>query len=298
MIAVDWGTSSLRVFRLDPEGRVTDSRHSAKGVLAVEGDFERVLLQHIHGWNDGLIVMSGMIGSRQGWHEVAYVECPAGIEEIADGMQRVEAHGLEGREIWIAPGLSLRRANGLHDLMRGEETQVCGLLARLSPGIHLACLAGTHSKHVRVENGRVTDFSTFMTGELFDVLCRHSILGKLMQPGPHHEVAFRRGVDLAARQEDLLAHLFAVRTQGLVGEVNPAWLESYLSGILIGHELNGIGNEVKQVRLVASSSLLLPYRSALCRRGFDPLIDSENCSAQGLHALATIRGLHEPSTAR
>jgi 2-dehydro-3-deoxygalactonokinase len=103
---------------------------------------------------------------------------------------------------------------------------------------------------------------------------------------------------MAARQEDLLAHLFAVRTQGLVGEVNPAWLESYLSGILIGHELNGIDNEVgqvvKQVRLVASSSLLLPYRSALRRRGFDPVIDPETCAAQGLHALAATRGLHEP----
>jgi 2-dehydro-3-deoxygalactonokinase len=295
MIAVDWGTSSLRLFRLDQGGRVIESRHSAEGVLAAQDDFGNVLLRHLHGWDDGLIVMSGMIGSRQGWREVPYVACPAGIGEIAAGMQELEDHGLPGRRLWIAPGLSLRRADGQHDLMRGEETQVCGLLAALTPGTHQVCLPGTHSKHVRVENGRVMDFRTFMTGEVFELLCRHSILGRLMQPGPYHEVAFRRGVDLAAQQQDLLAHLFAVRTQGLVGEINPAWLESYLSGILIGHELNGLADQARQVQLVASSALVLPYRAALRRRGFDTVVHQETAAAQGLYALVAARGLRGPS---
>lgn len=293
MIAVDWGTSSLRVFRLDPEGRVIDSRHSDNGVLAVGGGFEQVLRQHLDGWDDALVVMSGMVGSRQGWQEVPYVACPAGIEQLAAGMTQLQSHGLQARDIWIAPGLSLRRADGSYDVMRGEETQICGLLDSLPAGAHFACLAGTHSKHVRIDACAITDFSTFMTGEMFELLRVHSILGKLMSPGPHHEVVFRRGVDLAARKQDLLAHLFSVRTQGLLGDVNPAWLESYLSGILIGHELNAVADDVGSVQLVASASLLPLYRAALSRRGLRTVSHSEALSARGLHALASRRGLRD-----
>ncbi len=291
MIAVDWGTSSLRVFRLAGDGRIIDSRHSDNGVLAAAGRFEQVLVEQIDGWDDALIVMTGMVGSRQGWHEVPYVDCPAGLDEIAAGMQRLQSYRLEGRDLWITPGLSARRSGDLHDLMRGEETQVCGLLDDLPPGDLYVCLAGTHSKHVRVADGRITALSTLMTGEMYEVLCQHSILGRLMQPGPHHEGVFKKGVDMAAAGNDLLADLFAVRTQGVLGYVNGAWLQSYLSGILIGHELNAIPAGMESVHLVASSSLQLPYRTALARRGFKVVVHAESCAARGLHALAARRGL-------
>jgi 2-dehydro-3-deoxygalactonokinase len=291
MIAVDWGSSSLRAFRLDDAGRVIDSRRSSQGVLTCAGEFESVLRQHVHGWDDELIVMCGMIGSRQGWREVPYVECAAGIEQIAAGMARLDPSAFAGRKLWIVPGISLQRGDGIHEVMRGEETQLCGLLDDLSPGNHLVCLAGTHSKHVRIGDERISTFSTFMTGETFDLLGQHSILGKLMQPGPHHAVAFAKGLDLAARGGELLGDLFAVRTQGLFGELNAAWLPSYLSGILIGHELNAMSTSAGPVHLVASAALELPYRSALWRRGFETTSHPESSSARGMHALAEARGL-------
>jgi len=291
MIAVDWGSSSLRVFRLDAQGVVIDSRHSAHGVAAAGGEFENVLRRQIDGWDDALILMCGMVGSRQGWQEVPYVQCPAGVEQIVAGLAQLQAHGMGSRQLWIAPGLSLRRAEGAFEVMRGEETQLCGLLEDASTGVDFACLAGTHSKHVRIDGDLIVDFSTFMTGELFELLRTHSVLGKLMRPGPHHEVVFRRGVDMAARKQELLTQLFAVRTQGLLGDVNPSWLESYLSGILIGHELNAVPEEVKTVHLVASESLLPPYRAALHRRGLACIGHAESLAAKGLHALALRRGL-------
>jgi 2-dehydro-3-deoxygalactonokinase len=291
MIAIDWGSSSVRAFHLDDGGRVLDSRRSPQGVLACAGEFESVLRQQIQDWDDGLIVMCGMIGSRQGWQEVPYVECAAGIEQIAAGMMRLDSAAFAGRELWIVPGISLRRGDGIHEVMRGEETQLCGLLDDLPSGSHLVCLAGTHSKHVRIGGGKISGFSTFMTGEAFDLLGQHSILGKLMQPGPHHAVAFAKGVDLAAQGGELLTDLFAVRTQGLFGELNAAWLPSYLSGILIGHELNAMPDSTGPVHLVASAALELPYRSALWRRGFETASHPESSSARGMRALAEARGL-------
>jgi 2-dehydro-3-deoxygalactonokinase len=291
MIAVDWGTSSLRVYRLDTDGVVVEARRSDQGVLASHGRFEQVLAAQLAGWDDPLVVMSGMVGSRQGWQEAPYVECPAGLAEIAAGLQRLRAHDLKGREIWIAPGLSIRGDGGLHDVMRGEETQLCGLLGEAAQGRHQVCLAGTHSKLAVIEDGRIATFFTAMTGELYALLCEHSILGRSMKGDAHDPDAFARGVDEASRDGDLLHHLFAVRTHGLFGELPATALRSYLSGLLIGHELNMLPAGSNPVLLVASPSLLAPYRRALNRRGRDVREYAEAIAVQGLHAIARQRGL-------
>jgi len=121
VIAVDWGTSSLRCYRLDAEGAILETRTAAKGILAVPaGKFSEVLDEEIAGWT-GPVVMSGMVGSRQGWMEAPYVKCPAGFDEIAEGLQQVR---WGDRSAWIVPGVSCRDAAGVPDVMRGEETQL------------------------------------------------------------------------------------------------------------------------------------------------------------------------------
>jgi len=291
MIAIDWGTTSLRAFRLDAEGRVLETRRSATGVLACAGRFEEVLAHEIDGWDDPLILMSGMIGSRQGWHEVPYVECPAGLGEIAAAMTPIEAASLPDRRIWIAPGMTVKSRDGLRDVMRGEETQVCGLLGDFGAGRHLVCLPGTHSKHVDIVDGRIERFHTAMTGEVFDILCRHSILGRLMEPGAHDPEAFSAGVDDAQRRDDLLAQLFAVRTKGLFGDLPASGLSSYLSGLLIGHELNDLPQAFDSLHLVAADQLLMLYERALIRRGHHARSHADFAAAKGLHALAACRNL-------
>jgi 2-dehydro-3-deoxygalactonokinase len=170
MIAIDWGTTSFRAYRLDEGGRIIDSRSAPAGILTIEnGKFATVLEQQVGEWIDAgetQVVMSGMIGSRQGWMEVPYADCPAGLDEIAAGMRSV---AWSRGEAWIAPGVACHEETGVPDVIRGEETQILGCLDRLGSGRHTICLPGTHSKWVEVDNGRIMHFSTHMTGEAFAV---------------------------------------------------------------------------------------------------------------------------------
>ena len=132
MIAVDWGTSSFRAYRLDATGVVREQRSAAAGLLSCQGQFGAVLAQQLDGWNDPLVLMAGMVGSRSGWREVPDVACPAGQDEIAAGLCELDATALPGKRVFIVPGVSQRAAEGAPDVMRGEETQLLGLLDALS----------------------------------------------------------------------------------------------------------------------------------------------------------------------
>jgi 2-dehydro-3-deoxygalactonokinase len=291
MIAVDWGGSSFRAFRLDAAGQVIAQRRCDQGVLSCRSGFDQVLAQQLADWDEPLVVMAGMIGSRQGWRETPYVDCPASLAQIAGGLQPLPACALPGREIWIAPGLRSTVA-GRCDVMRGEETQVAGLLPDLGDAVQWICLPGTHSKLVQIEQGCIVDFSTAMTGELFQLLREHSLLGRLMQPGQPDEAAFDRGLDDSAGSDGLLRQLFAVRTHGLFATLPAASLASYLSGLLIGSELRSRPDGVTQLLLVGADTLTAAYARACARLGIGAsTCHGEESAAQGLYRLARIRGL-------
>ncbi len=237
MIAVDWGTSSFRAYRLGSDGEVQEKREAPLGILQLKGaHFAGALESQVGDWEaagEATILMSGMIGSRQGWAEAPYVECPAGAADLAKRLHPVE---WRGKTLWIVPGL-VDRTRGVPDVMRGEETQLIGVLPALGSGRHTICLPGTHSKWVRIEAGRIAGFRTHMTGEVFAVLRQHSILGRLMSDGPDDDGAFEAGLARATEAGGLLHHLFGTRTRGLFDELAATSLSSYLSGIVIGHEL-------------------------------------------------------------
>ena len=298
MIAVDWGTSSFRAYRLDASGVVLEHRSAAAGLLACQGNFESVLAQQLAGWDDALIVMAGMIGSRNGWREVPYVACPAGLDEIAAGMLLVAAESLPGRRIFIAPGLSHRPAAGAPEVMRGEETQLLGLFDELpGAGPHTVCLPGTHSKWATVGSGRIGAFHTAMTGELYAVLKQHSLLGALMDhdagAATEDVLAFELGVRTSRDAGGLLNHLFSVRTRGLFGEMSAAQLPSYLSGLLIGHELNGLLAGAQRVHLIGGEALVQRYRLALALCNVEMRVHGEALAARGLYRLAAAARLTE-----
>lgn len=287
MIAIDWGTSGFRAYRLDSQGNILDSRAAAKGILSVPaGGFPPVLEQQVGDWiaqGESPIVMSGMVGSRQGWVEVPYVQCPAGLAEIAAATREVRWQG-EGkrRRAWIVPGVSCRDAAGVHDVMRGEEVQVLG--ASLVEG--LVCLPGTHSKWVVVANNKIMRFSTYMTGELYAVLKQHSILGRMMEQGEPDSSAFAEGVKRSGEGGGLLHHLFGVRTRGLMGELGPAATASYLSGILIGHELRAF--DVKKVYLLGTPELAALYAQAAAALGIETKALDPEAAARGLFRLGVM----------
>jgi 2-dehydro-3-deoxygalactonokinase len=298
MIAIDWGTTSLRAFLLDARGAIIDQRRAALGIVACQGRFATVLAEQVAGWDDAIIVLAGMIGSRQGWVEVPYVDCPVEPATVAAGMLRVPATDLPNREVWIVPGLCQPDGQGAPEVMRGEEAQIFGLLSQLEPGRHVVCLPGTHCKWVSVDGQRIETFFTAMTGEVFQLLSEHSLLGRMMnREAPHDPIAFKEGVARARQPGGLLHHLFGVRTRTLLGTLTDDQSSSYLSGILLGHEiLNAPVASLAKVQLIGAPLLLPAYSQALHEFGVAAQTHAEGLAAQGIYRLACQRGLIDTTT--
>jgi len=267
LIAVDWGTSSLRGALLDEAGRVLEEKSAPLGILNIaNGDFAGVFAAQFAGWMKpagSLCLISGMAGSRQGWVEAPYVSCPAGPAELAKAL-----HWIERGRIALVPGLSDTQRE-VPDVMRGEEVQIFGAmrLAGLTDGLFV--LPGTHSKWATVRDGKVMGFRTFMTGEVFGLFAQHSILARtLSADAPLDEAAFLQGVARAGNGEGLLHNAFGVRSLALFDRLPPAPSASYLSGLLIGEELaqqkihpNG------EVIVIGAPALTARYAVALGKMG-------------------------------
>jgi 2-dehydro-3-deoxygalactonokinase len=293
LIAVDWGTSSLRVARLDMQGRVQEERSLPRGILTVApGGFPAVFQDACGDWMrlpGALALICGMAGSRQGWMEAPYRECPAGFADIASHLAWVEP----GR-IAMVPGLSCE-ADGVPDVMRGEETQVFGALDLLGLDSGLVLHPGTHSKWVRVASGRVEGFSTFMTGEIYGLLRQHSILGRTM---PHDDgeldaEAFERGVHYALHCGTLLHAAFSARTLALFDRLPATALPSYLSGLVIGEELrlHQLGSGSDPVVVVGADMLTRRYELGLRILGVATRNAGSQAAWRGLRAIAnTLEG--------
>jgi len=289
MLAIDWGTSSFRAYRLDQAGRIVDSRSSPRGILTVEaGRFADVLEAEAGDWveaGEQPIVMSGMIGSRQGWAEAAYAECPAGFAEIAAALKEVR---WKNRVAWIAPGLTCKDESGVRDVMRGEEVQILGTLEALGDGEHWFCLPGTHSKWVQVRDRRIERFWTHMTGETFAVLKAHSILGRMMSGDEQDMSFFMEGVKRSEQPGGLLHHLFGVRARGLFGELTEKSSGSYLSGILIGHELRSVRPGAKVIHVLGTPQLAKLYALAAEKIGFQPKVLDPDAAVTALYRIGTL----------
>lgn len=302
LIGLDWGTSSLRAYLYDADGKVVASRRESWGIRHLpEGGFTAALQAVTADWPACRIVAAGMVGSRQGWLEVPYVELPADVASIARGMLRVDA--CRSHELWIAPGL--RRISPA-DVMRGEETQIIGALA-LQPR-HQAntrfVLPGTHSKWATVVDGRIVAFDTVMTGEMYALLIKHSILGAGLpdSESPFAEHAFVRGVNTAqdSGAQGVFGRLFSTRALMLAGELAAAEIPDFLSGLLIGEEFR----IAKQRDNGAIAPLCLIGEAALCRRyriaaksfGYAEPAVIDDASVQGLWQLASAAGLLTDTT--
>ena len=293
LIGVDWGTSSCRAYLIDAQGRVLDTVAGKKGILQVEGGaFAEVLDQLIGAWRrPGLpVILSGMIGSRQGWVEAPYVPVPAGFEDITDALMRHP----DDAGIFVIPGLAQDLPGQVPDVMRGEETQIVGAVGD-GDGRRLMVMPGTHSKWVLVEDRRIVWFATFMTGELFAVLKDHSILGRLMNGSDsrHDSLAFEQGLDAARTLPGgLLRHLFSVRTLGLFGRLADGEIAAYLSGLLIGHELaDALGrleaaSDRPPITVIGASALAGRYRTAFAHLGIQAEQAGEDMAAHGQYRIA------------
>jgi 2-dehydro-3-deoxygalactonokinase len=293
MIGVDWGTSSLRAYRLGPDGAVTDRLDRPGGILTVaEGGFPAALRDAVGPWlaaGERRVLLCGMIGSRQGWVEAPYLPCPAGPDEIAAATIPIP---FEDAELRLVPGLTTQDEDGVPDVMRGEETKLVAMAGKIDGGTATICMPGTHSKWARIEGGRVRHFTTHMTGEAFGALSTHTILARTSEDGPDQPGAFARGV-LRARQEGgLLHHLFGARTLHLMGKLEQAETRSFLSGLLIGHEVRAAlaGERAAEVELVGAAGLAALYATALKLSGARVRMHDPDLVAEGLHHIGRSLG--------
>lgn len=292
-VAVDWGTSSFRLWLVGRDGEVLAERRSAEGMLAAAGSgFPAVLQAHLAAVEapDHLpVLVCGMAGARTGWVEAGYVDTPAPLAAVLRHAVRV---GGEARDTRILPGIAQRNP-AAPDVMRGEETQLLGALGLEAAGETLVCMPGTHSKWVLVNDGIVERFSTFMTGELFSVAARETILSLAVAGADEAEdvASFKAAVEAAHNAPAFAANLlFTARARQLLFGGTPAAAREALSGTLIGAELAaGLSGAVPSagVTLIASGRL-----AALYRHAFDALsvpvrpLDADEAVRRGLSMAA------------
>lgn len=286
-IAIDWGTTNFRAFLMRGEQCLSTLSRPC-GLLAVEKNrFADTLKTLLQPWltDQGAlpVVMAGMVGSQQGWHEVAYLTQPCGLKSLAAGAMAFTTDW--GSPAWIIPGV---RGQGLAqqpEVMRGEEVQLLGL-ARLHPAAQcLAILPGTHSKHVQLNHGEIGRFSTFMTGELFSLLSRHSILSNALPEQWEDARAFMLGANTARTGAPFSHLIFSARTRRLSGEIAAENIHSYLSGLLIGYELHALPTH-QSIWVVATPSLVARYQMAAEPLGLSlRAANGDSCFINGLSQL-------------
>lgn len=303
-IAGDWGSTSMRLHLCERDGADVRAIETLTGPgIKFCGGPEDAFFAVAGGWLDREgsmpIVLAGMVGSNVGWVDTAYTPCPATIGDVAARMTAIAARG---QRIWIVPGLSATSIFGLPDVMRGEEAQLFGWLAgQTGAAQQVVCLPGTHAKWAIVEGDRVVSFFTSMTGELFEILVAHSLVGRGMPPVAAgtpvmaDDPGFSDGLDTALANPGLAFEhaVFSARSRVVTGGMSADRARAYLSGLVIGcevrdsvaaHRAAGIGCD--DIPLIATAQLTALYGAALDRLGIrSTAFSGADASLRGLGAL-------------
>jgi 2-dehydro-3-deoxygalactonokinase len=287
LLACDWGTTNLRAWTLDASGAVVAAKEFSLGVSKLApGEAAKRFESEVRpafGAESLPAILCGMIGSNLGWAVAPYADCPAGFGELAKASLEVAPN------VRIIPGLRSEGITGAPDVMRGEETQILGWLAQhpeRQRGRHLVVHPGTHAKWALVEDGKLARFSTAMTGELFAVLSKHSVL---KHDGPaNDDAAFAAGLKAAGDGGALAARLFSTRSRVVGGGAPAESSPSYLSGLLIGAEVAGMTAlmNVDAVALLGDATLCGLYERALSARSIKfETYDGETAAIAGMRAV-------------
>lgn len=295
-IGVDWGTSSFRAWLFDKSGSILDSVQGPWGITQVaDRPFKQTLMEAVGGWlalsADLPVIMCGMIGSAQGWQEARYLSGRIGLDELASGVVSLDDPDIN---IAIIPGIQGVSADGHNDVMRGEETLLAGKLTSSESRQMLFCLPGTHSKWVLTDQNRIDRLTTFMTGELFQLMRKNSILSPLIDKRTKVEVesdGFAQGLALAESSSGVLHQLFAIRAGVLTGRFERADVLSLLSALLIGSECLAARKSFDQdafplITLMSSGEIASAYQTAFMKLKFQHIfVNSEQSAQAGLFAI-------------
>jgi len=305
-IGIDWGTSNLRVFAFDEQNHVIAKKRSDKGMAGIDAyQFEETLLAIIDGWLTTdirtPIFACGMVGAKQGWQEAAYRSIPCTpISDVALTHVRTTDPRIN---VMILPGLANSNTQS-PDVMRGEETQLAGLVHATPLFDGAVCLPGTHSKWVTMQQGVVADFQTFMTGELFSLLCEHSLLRHsvtiaeqsatdrytIRNPESVDSTFLETAVQAAQHPETVPGKLFHIRADSLLHAMQPDIAKANLSGLLIGQEIgcNKHRWSDPHVTIIGAGTIATLYASTLTKLGVEVVtMNADDATIAGLSYVAT-----------
>ena len=283
-IAVDWGTTNRRAYLIDGSGKCTNEFEDQKGILSVPpGGFPNAIAEVRKRLGDKPLLLAGMVGSNRGWKEAPYVPCPAGLDDLVRALVWV------GEREAIVPGVSYLK-NERADVMRGEEVQLLGAVAAGTVDAEgLICHPGTHNKWATLHLGKIGDFRTVMTGELFSLLKEHSILSDLLQGAVEPNDAFKSAASHAINNEALPADLFSVRARVLLGQAKKEDAASYASGLLIGADVRiGLSYPTgAEISIIGRPELTRLYAAAIAQANRAAVeVDGEQSFLAGIHEIA------------
>ncbi len=278
LIGVDWGTTNRRVYLIE-HGLLVRTERDARGVTAVApGGFAAEAEALRARFGDLPMICAGMVGSTLGWRLAPYVPAPAGLDTLAGQVLRID------ERVAIVPGVAITR-DGRGDVMRGEEVQLLGAVAAgLAPADALICQPGTHSKWAVMREGRIAEFTTAMTGEMFALLRRHSLLAAQLQASVTPGAAFLEGVN-EARRRDLPAALFGIRAASLLGLRDDRDAAAFASGLLIGSDVVARleHSAAPSIHILADPDLGALYAAAITAQGRHAcMVDSQAAFVSGI----------------
>lgn len=290
MIFIDWGTSNASAFLVDAGGGVLDSRRSEKGIKFVPtGGYPEVYADLTRDWREQsrLTLLSGMVGSVNGWEEAPYISLPANPASIAERVHAMRA--MPGA--YMVGGLSYESPDGLYDVIRGEEVQILGLAAQDPGKEFLICMPGTHSKWLTMRRDRIDAFTTVMSGDFFSAVTKSTIIAMMLDDDQEFsEEAFLRGVALAQRPGGVMTHMFRARSFFLFGKLEKNHIKAFASGVIIGSELAAMKEFYpfdRPVDIIASDALGGTYALALNSLDVASRVhDSGELSVKGLYLVA------------
>jgi 2-dehydro-3-deoxygalactonokinase len=297
LIGINWGSSNFRAYRIDRAGAIVDSIEDPSGIASLGRDG---MIRRVSGvaerWPDvERIYACGMIGSNIGWTDAGYVECPVALAGLADALRSTHIGHVA---LQIVPGLACRRMqDNAPDIMRGEETELFGLLSNnVLPASGVVALPGTHAKWVRIEDNEVQEFITAMSGEIFDRLTAAGLLASIVEGPAEVGPAFFDGVrEGAKRTSGLGTQLFGARARVIRGDLRRSESASYLRGLLIGSEIadsRSIFPHMAEasIPLVGARQVVELYDAALGELGLQShCIESRHAVGHGFLALDSLR---------
>ena len=282
-VALDWGTSNFRAYLMD-NNHVIDHVSTQEGMKFVDqNEFKKTLIKNIDAWNNKfdikVVIASGMVGAKQGWIEVPYINSPCDIRNLNFKSLKI----LDDVKIHILSGVSQFNPS---DVMRGEETQIAGFLLNNVDFNGSICLPGTHSKWVNLNSYNIQEFTTFLTGELYEIIKKYSILNHSLNTTELDDEIVKSSAKLIIENPSFISNkLFEIRADNLLKNSNQTSNNSKLVGYLLGIELSGSRTywEDKDLVIIGSSNLNKYYELILNGRSNSiRLFNSSDMALNGL----------------